>query len=826
MQVLFDTWAGIRPDRDLTNPQHWYLDREEFTRLVEALTLRWKAKDVWPEALLLQRKRNLEERVSRHSAFTAPEGKVSFGSFTELYNLRMGAARRRSRIVVKRKFEGLQTSRHGLNEREMQRLLRQVSHLLMLLPPKPDWETEWFEMRVRSTGIAISSVFSQSKDETLRAGIATAKGTIDTTPSKAVLAPAAHLGLGDSGKPTRTTSQSIQTKPNDEPRCSFEAFEKWWRYRMGLSVHSLPVLPEFFSYKLAGLRAINRPLRPTAQPRLRDLQLDQRDLNDDGDAAAAAAAAAKRVDGGSGDGGIDYHGGKEEQVARQGALLWQLAQQRVGLINKMAKDWGELGDMYGHVNSLFTKSAGESARCIISDDTLFSASWDICQVLFLFYVSLMVPMRACLDVVIKPLSGAWLLDTVVDVYFIVDLVLNFFRSYDEWGVTITKHSLIARNYLQTWFVIDLIACLPVQYIGLAVEGQGDTAGSNLSIVKTLRLLRLSKMLRLARIKRILAKYDNSMLVQSYAHAGLLGFTILFTAHVLTCIWYLSGTLTTVRGDDVTRGWVLEEWSELIQNASKRGDLAATWAPGEPEEWYSAQASYVSREVSVTERYISSMYYVMNSLEAGYTDLERMVAVFAHFLMMMVEGLVAGVLSAMMIAINGAEHEVNDMLKLARAWMSENQIPKERSKHALMYLKSVLKSRQIYQSDGVVDSMPPNMRREFFVIMYERTLEQVPLFRRLPRQVWARSAVAAVLPSPHCLLIRASSESVQVIAAICEVVRPIIAIKSQVVIEEGSVGRELYVLISGELEISRCVRPALSLSLSLCVCVCVCVCVWS
>ena len=79
---------------------------------------------------------------------------------------------------------------------------------------------------------------------------------------------------------------------------------------------------------------------------------------------------------------------------------------------------------------------------------------------------------------------------------------------------ITKHSLIARNYLQTWFVIDLIACLPVQYIGLAVEGQGDTAGSNLSIVKTLRLLRLSKMLRLARIKRILAKYDNSMFVQS------------------------------------------------------------------------------------------------------------------------------------------------------------------------------------------------------------------------------------------------------------------------------------------------------------------------
>ena len=41
-----------------------------------------------------------------------------------------------------------------------------------------------------------------------------------------------------------------------------------------------------------------------------------------------------------------------------------------------------------------------------------------------------------------------------------------------------------------------------------------------------------------------------------------------------------------------------------------------------------------------------------------------------------------------------------MIKVARNWMKENKIPKDLSNHALLYLKTVLISRPVYESDGV------------------------------------------------------------------------------------------------------------------------------
>lgn len=62
-------------------------------------------------------------------------------------------------------------------------------------------------------------------------------------------------------------------------------------------------------------------------------------------------------------------------------------------------------------------------------DSRFSLVWDALQVAFLFYVSWTVPLRACFGVEIELLSVEWVIDTVVDFYFIADLVLNFFTAF-------------------------------------------------------------------------------------------------------------------------------------------------------------------------------------------------------------------------------------------------------------------------------------------------------------------------------------------------------------------------------------------------------------
>lgn len=71
-------------------------------------------------------------------------------------------------------------------------------------------------------------------------------------------------------------------------------------------------------------------------------------------------------------------------------------------------------------------------------------------------------------------------------------------------------------------------------------------------------------------------------------------------------------------------------------------------------------------------------------------------------------------------------------------------------------------------------MPPSMRLEFSTHLYATHLAQVPLFRGLGNSV---------------------------IHALCRVVEPMLAVKGQLVFAEGSVGKEMYILISGELEIT-------------------------
>jgi hypothetical protein len=62
-------------------------------------------------------------------------------------------------------------------------------------------------------------------------------------------------------------------------------------------------------------------------------------------------------------------------------------------------------------------------------ESKFSSVWDALQVIFLFYVSWTVPLRACFGIEIEIPSPEWVIDSVVDLYFIADLMLNFSTAF-------------------------------------------------------------------------------------------------------------------------------------------------------------------------------------------------------------------------------------------------------------------------------------------------------------------------------------------------------------------------------------------------------------
>lgn len=53
---------------------------------------------------------------------------------------------------------------------------------------------------------------------------------------------------------------------------------------------------------------------------------------------------------------------------------------------------------------------------------------------------------------------------IVDIIFSLDILVNFLSATENTSdnTIIYKHKEIAKNYIQSWFVLDLIACFPFQ----------------------------------------------------------------------------------------------------------------------------------------------------------------------------------------------------------------------------------------------------------------------------------------------------------------------------------------------------------------------------
>eukprot|EP01048_Picozoa_sp_COSAG05_P008732 COSAG05_NODE_681_length_7961_cov_105.324854_7_plen_626_part_01 len=361
---LFDAWASTPSLHkhwpvDLKDPQAWYLTQEQFNGLCDLLgsSVSWKRAHVWAHVMLVQSERAAEERIRRKGIYVAPPNQASFHAFVHVYDIRMGAERRRNRMSLKKQFEALQTTHTGLYKEQVARLVSRQAPLLMLLPPKFALENDWPMMT-------------------------------------------------ENGR--------------TEDVVSFDEFELWWKARMGLSECSLPVIPEYFAYKLQAMRT---PIG--------DMHLPDKLAGKGESASTATAAAGKHGTGATGADAVVALGSstpREKLPSRNGAELWKLAKKRVELLAKMAHDWGKLEDIYGHTeqHSIYQLELEKRSRCLVDKESQFSAGWDVAQVVFLMYVSVTVPIRACMGVDIVILSPGWWVDTLVDLYFIADLLLNFF----------------------------------------------------------------------------------------------------------------------------------------------------------------------------------------------------------------------------------------------------------------------------------------------------------------------------------------------------------------------------------------------------------------
>ena len=232
--VLISGWEEIDNDGDD------FMTKDTFRALTTHLNIQWDVETAWAQAQAIEEDRAKRERLTADNGdgllrVHKGDDQIHFTSYTSVFNVIMGAERRNHRLVRDRNDDG-----HGLNKREISELVASCKRRLLLLRPSFDIERDWELMGKRATTVR-ATASSLVQKVRLRSKSMTAK-----------VSPKGLYDLPDGNEhPDEVPSVTDQTQVED--LVDWDAFEQWWKLRMGLTETNVPVIPENFSYKLKEL---------------------------------------------------------------------------------------------------------------------------------------------------------------------------------------------------------------------------------------------------------------------------------------------------------------------------------------------------------------------------------------------------------------------------------------------------------------------------------------------------------------------------------------------------------------------------------------------
>jgi len=168
----------------------------------------------------------------------------------------------------------------------------------------------------------------------------------------------------------------------------------------------------------------------------------------------------------------------------------------------------------------------------------FRQFWEPFLMLPLLYVALFTPYLILLQVEQTPLWDG--IEIGIWAFFLVDIAVNFLSAYldEEKDQIVVEPRAIAWNYMMGWFVIDLVASIPIDWI----MGDQDDRTSNINdlgrlakLPRAIRLLRLLRLLRILRVAR-LGKHLSNIGQAADAHPAIGRITGTFFWAVLFLHW--------------------------------------------------------------------------------------------------------------------------------------------------------------------------------------------------------------------------------------------------------------------------------------------------
>mmetsp|Transcript_78041 Transcript_78041/g.226417 ORF Transcript_78041/g.226417 Transcript_78041/m.226417 type:complete len:927 (-) Transcript_78041:119-2899(-) len=388
-------------------------------------------------------------------------------------------------------------------------------------------------------------------------------------------------------------------------------------------------------------------------------------------------------------------------------------------------------------------------------------AWTLAGLVFIVYELYAIPVYLAFEV--DPAGGFFVFVSIINLYFLMDIICQFFCCYvNHKGVLVSSPKLVARKYLKSWFIPDIVAGIPWEWLS------GDDSSVR-QMTRSVRFIRAARMFRLARLIRIMklrslferfeTKLEASQIFTFVSGIGRIILLVFAILHWGACMWYAIGvaSLNDSHADGSAASWV----------AVHQGDYPYI---GE-HKW---------------DHYVFSLYFSLTTMTTvGYGDItptnfsEVSFAMVLLAVSSMVFAGLMGTLTDMIGALNSQRHELAERKMMLSRYMRWRAVPRRLMytiRQHLLFLWDANEGYDAYEG-AIKEQLPPVLRAELCHHIYGRILASAPFFG------WMRDF-------PICTKF------------LCQKVQSIFLERGDHIFRMGQQNDQVYMLLTGEVVASR------------------------
>ncbi|KDO26239.1 hypothetical protein SPRG_08314 [Saprolegnia parasitica CBS 223.65] len=322
--------------------------------------------------------------------------------------------------------------------------------------------------------------------------------------------------------------------------------------------------------------------------------------------------------------------------------------------------------------------------------------WDVVCIVLIFYNAFVVPFQVTFETNMPESANEAIIDIVLDTFFAIDIVSNFFTAVEIKNKVHFTRRVIACDYLKSWFFVDVVSSFPFS----AVVSDADPVLS-----KALKLFRLLRLLRLFRMLRILNRLQHALLIRSTI-SSLFRYclTVLFISHWFACIFF----------------WV------SFQDSTYSDPPVNTWLK-----------SKNLLDTSVWDQYVAALYWaIMTLATVGYGDIagvspnERCFSIFAMFAG---AGIFAyGITNIVSLVSSLTAHETafREKMDEINEYMAARDLPRHLRDEIRDFFQNAHKSKEndLQQEQELLNELSAMLRSKIALAINDHFLWKFPFFK--------------------------------------------------------------------------------------------------